>query len=150
MSHGIRGEFLPKSSSGTWSIERGWGVMQGYPAMRNHTNCMYPWTLSRVREQPHKLRRTMNAPHHCMGPRARDDRVCILYHEMMSNYSRVTQKYTLCCWLHLHCSCISGCPMSASVIQVFPYGHACLSLPNWMAAVVRNRYSFHNGLQLHF
>jgi hypothetical protein len=39
-SCGIHREFMRKSGSGSKSVGRGWEDVIGYPAVRNHTNCM--------------------------------------------------------------------------------------------------------------
>jgi len=43
--YGIRREFLWNSGFCLGSITRGWEDMHGYPAVRNHTNCVDLWKL---------------------------------------------------------------------------------------------------------
>jgi len=99
ISHDIRWECLRKSG---WGLKR----VRGYERIphhdeqlqlrgsmnalqewvKNHTKCVNPSMLSR------SVRR-----------RAGNDRVCIWYNVMLSIYPKVSQIYTLCCWLCCHC-----------------------------------------------
>jgi hypothetical protein len=54
-----------------------------------------------------KLHPSSKARHVCSGRRAGNDRVYILYNEMMSMYPRSSQIYTACRWVHLGYPCIA-------------------------------------------
>jgi len=60
-------------------------------------------------DEPHILRRSMNARQWCMRPRAGKDRVNISYIELMSIYPGIFKIGTACHRVHLHYPCISVC-----------------------------------------
>ena len=47
-SHSIPRDLVRKSGQGLRSVGRGWEGMKWYPAMRNHTNCVDLWKLSKT------------------------------------------------------------------------------------------------------
>jgi len=91
---------------------------------------------ARVREEPHKLLGSMTAQQEYMGLRGRNDRLCRFWNGMMSIY-------------HTHLQNIySPDAQCNSNIPVSPHDTHQLPVPNWIAAVMRNRFSFHNGLHV--
>jgi len=72
--------------------------MKGYPAMMNHTNCVHLLMVGKSASGSTQIAWIYEARQECMRPRAGQDRVCILYNEMMSIYPGVSEIYTSCRW----------------------------------------------------
>ena len=91
--------------------------VRGYDGVPGRDGPQTAWIyecFARLREQPHKLRRSVKTRTESMGPRAGKDRGCISYNEMMFIYPGVCQKYTPCRSVRLWYFCILIPPRAAS------------------------------------
>jgi len=111
-----------QTSSYCWrSVGRGWEDMKGYLPMMNHTNCMDLWMVGKSAWGLTPIAWIYEARQECMRPSAGQDRLCILYNEMMSIYPGVSETYSACRCVHLRYSCISVCIYIERLRLSMPY-----------------------------
>jgi len=93
---------------------------------------------ARACEKPHKLCVSMKPQQEWVGPRSEKVRLCIWHNELMSTYSQLHGPSTVSLYL---------CALTAFLYYHMPPTKYPLS--NWMTVELRNRFSCHNGLNVH-
>jgi len=111
--------------------------------------------LARVCEEPPKLQESMKVRQEGAGPNTGNDIVHILlYDEMMSIYAGISQIYAFHHIGHFRCPSFSMYPPPPQTLSLSPlYLYLCthpssFPLHHLAAVVVRNGFSYHNGLQV--
>ena len=128
----IRRAFVRMSSYDPKSTIREWDEMNGYPAVRNYTNCVDLWTLGKCSWDPEV---------------GKMECVCCITRWCLSTPGSAKYIHPVAQSSSIHPPALVA--YTVSNIHVSPTPSARFLLPNWMAVVVSYGFSCHNGLQVH-